>query len=805
MFARPRFRWQNGPIRPVNSSKFPHYGFLMKILIVASRLTRVLWERGDFGNKTLRRAHRMVTEFTQSRNQIYAIALSLLMLVPAIGQEYTLSDFNGTGFDYTWNDFEQTIGSDSVRITGPEAWGGAGRNLALDFTPYESSRFVVDFRRNAANGADKIDLELIDVNGNTGKWPINVASAPVSQWVTGVAVGNLANPTSNFGDPDAFDLSNIVSWQVLGDFGNPNPIDISFDRVAVSSSVAPPEAYPGRSLDASWRTQAATNIDQYRKADLQVQVRDVNGRAIPGANVAIDMQQHEFGFGSAVVASRLRDDNAVHATYKEKVAENFNKATLENNLKWPAWEGEYGQNFTQWGAVAALDWLADQGIEARGHAAVWPGYDNLPQPVQSLLDQAPLNTTQQQQLRNLVNSHIDEIASAVAGKVVEWDVINEPRTNHDIMDALPEGDQIMATWFQRLAANDSEATRYINEYDILASGGGVDTSKQNTYLNHIQGLIDDGAGVEGIGFQSHFTEGTLTGPEQVWAILDQYADLGLKMQVTEFDFATTDAQLQADFTRDFMTAIFAHEDMEDFIQWGFWEGAHWRPDAAMYDQDWNLKQNGQQYKDLVFDEWWTDVDKVTDLLGEATERGFKGDYQITVEYNGQTYIQTITLGDGGAITSVTLDLALGDFTGEGEYACADIDQLVAAIASGSNLETFDLTGDGIVDNDDLDAWLATAGALDNLSGNSFLPGDANLDGFVDASDFNAWNSNKFSHSAGWCGGDFNADGVTDASDFNLWNSNKFTSSNDLVAVPEPGGMLLLLLGCGGLLRRRNRK
>ncbi len=748
-----------------------------------------------------RKREQMLQSLTCRWSRALAIALVSMMLGQSTGQELVLSDFNGSDFSYTWGGFTQVPSSSSVRLFDTDAWGGAGMNAPMDLTPWSDARFVVDFRRNPQDSADRFELELIDSSGNTGKFPIGVSSVPHSQWVTGVAVADIGNPSFGVGDFENLDLANITQWQVIGDYGNPNPIDISFDRIALSSSVQPPEAYPGRSLDAPWRTQAATNIDLYRKADLQVKVRDGNGRAVPGANVAIDMQKHEFGFGSAVVASRLRDDNAVHATYKEKVAENFNKATIENNLKWPPWEGEWGNNFTQQGAIAALDWLAAQGIEARGHAAVWPGYDNLPQPLQSLLDQAPLNSSQQQQLRNLVNAHIDDIATAVAGKVAEWDVVNEPRTNHDIMDALPEGNQIMAEWFQRLAMNDPNAQKYLNEFDILASGGGVGTSKQTTFLNHIQGLIDDGSGIDGIGFQSHFTEGTLTGPEQIWEILDQYSDLGLRMQVTEFDFATTDSQLQADFTRDFMTAIFAHEDMEDFIQWGFWEGAHWRPDAAMYDLNWNLKQNGQQYKDLVFDEWWTDVDKVTDLLGEAIERGFKGDYEITVEYNGRTYTQTITLGDGGAITNITLDLALGDFTGEGEYSCGDVDQLVAVIAAGSNIQTFDLTGDGIVDNDDLDEWLAAAGALDTLSGNPFLPGDANLDGVVDTSDFNVWNANKFSSNTGWCGGDFNADGVTDGSDFNVWNSHKFTSS-DLMAVPEPSGILLLVVGWVGLVRRR---
>ena len=102
--------------------------------------------------------------------------------------------------------------------------------------------------------------------------------------------------------------------------------------------------------------------------------------------------------------------------------------------------------------------------------------------------------------------------------------------------------------------------------------------------------------------------------------------------------------------------------------------------------------------------------------------------------------------------------------------------LVGVIAAGTNEASFDMTGDGLVDLADRDAWLTVAGAANNASGGAYLLGDADLDGFVDTSDFNIWNNNKFTNVAEWCQGDFNADGVVDTSDFNIWNNNKFQSS-----------------------------
>jgi T5SS/PEP-CTERM-associated repeat protein/autotransporter-associated beta strand protein len=122
---------------------------------------------------------------------------------------------------------------------------------------------------------------------------------------------------------------------------------------------------------------------------------------------------------------------------------------------------------------------------------------------------------------------------------------------------------------------------------------------------------------------------------------------------------------------------------------------------------------------------------------------------------------------------------LGDFDGNGLYECPDVDALVAVIAAGSNNLTFDMNGDGFVNDDDLTEWLAVAGEANLPSGNSYLYGDATLDGAVDGLDFITWNANKFQPIAAWCSADFTADGFVDGQDLVIWNMNKFQSAGML--------------------------
>ena len=148
-----------------------------------------------------------------------------------------------------------------------------------------------------------------------------------------------------------------------------------------------------------------------------------------------------------------------------------------------------------------------------------------------------------------------------------------------------------------------------------------------------------------------------------------------------------------------------------------------------------------------------------------------------------TYTATVQTTSSRAVVRFNDVTMLGDFDDDLTLGCADVDALVAEIASGGVDLAFDLTGDGMIDTVDLEAWLSVAGT--HNVGGPYLLGDANLDGVVDGADFVIWNGNKFTSHPSWCAGDFTADGVIDGADFIAWNTNKFMMSEQVAAaVPE---------------------
>ncbi|MEM7682770.1 MAG: endo-1,4-beta-xylanase [Planctomycetota bacterium] len=397
-------------------------------------------------------------------------------------------------------------------------------------------------------------------------------------------------------------------------------------------------SYEGRALDAPWRQAAAERIEKLRKGDLVVTVRDAQGNPMPGAQVSVELTRHAFPFGTAVAVGGLVGQSADDQRYREVLKNNFNYFVFENAMKWN------NHNIgTPEQIDAALDWLEANGIPGRGHVLVWPSWIYIPEHIEAL-------ASNPERLRAAVNARVTDTATRYRGRLTDWDVINETVANTDLMEVL--GYEEMTEWFKLARKADPDAGLFLNDYAIL-SGGARDTGHQNRYYELLQGLIDQGAPMTGIGMQGHFGS-NLTAPERLWEILDRFSAFGLPIRVTEFDIDIRDEQLQADYMRDFLTAMFSHPSVDGVLIWGFWENRHWRARAALYRADWSIRPQGQAWRDLVYGQWKTEETVAAGDDGSAAFRGFKGDYRVVVRHNGDTQTATIAIGSDPSTLELTL-------------------------------------------------------------------------------------------------------------------------------------------------------
>jgi endo-1,4-beta-xylanase len=396
--------------------------------------------------------------------------------------------------------------------------------------------------------------------------------------------------------------------------------------------------YAGIEADAPWRVKADERIDQLRKAQLTVQVTGRNGKPVPNAEVTARLTRHAFNFGTAVPAEYVLSSD--RKPFNEILLESFNMATLENDLKWEA--------ISDWGfplerGLRGVDWLREAGLGVRGHVLVWPGWENTPAELKRLKgDKAALAAA--------VKDHITEMMTALKGRCEQWDVVNEPFTNHEVLDIL--GPEAMVDWFRLARSIDPKPKLYINDFAILSGGGGT-TPHRDHYERMIQLLVDDRAPFDGIGMQGHFGS-SLTAPDDLMAILNRYAKFRKDIAVTEFDVVIDDEELAGNYVRDFYTVLFSHPAVTTLIMWGFWDSNHWKKNAVMYRHDMTLKPGGQAYKDLVLGKWRTNERGPTDAEGAFVTRGFKGQYEIVVKAGDRTQTVRGVLGDGGSRVEVKI-------------------------------------------------------------------------------------------------------------------------------------------------------
>ena len=244
------------------------------------------------------------------------------------------------------------------------------------------------------------------------------------------------------------------------------------------------------------------------------------------------------------------------------------------------------------------------------------------------------------------------------GLIPEWDVVNEPWSNHDVMDIF--GDEIVVDWFQRVRDFDPGIQLTLNDYGIFGNNGSNQAHRQN--FEYWLGLLNDANLLDVIGEQSHYNDASLTDIDVFGQLVQDYEmQFDTPIAITEFDVDTHDTQLQADYLRDYLTMAFSQPGISQFLHWGFWERSHWLPDASLYRFDFSAKPNGQAYEDLVFGRWWTESQNTT-RAGQITADAFLGEHQVVVDFQGQSYFSSVSVDHTGVLTlQITLPVAVTNY------------------------------------------------------------------------------------------------------------------------------------------------
>lgn len=376
-------------------------------------------------------------------------------------------------------------------------------------------------------------------------------------------------------------------------------------------------SYPGREPDAPWRKAALERIEQHRKTNLSMTVTGDDGKPAANTEVKLILHRHDFGFGSAVVAKRFSGESEDDKRYREIIDRLFSIVVFENDLKDGSWSPDFDEN-RKAQRNAELDqafaWLAERHIPVRGHYLMQVA---TPFNLHDIKDSAVI--------RERTFASVKERLEFVKDRVIEWDVINHPIAwnGADMLNKRPGLEQLDRDVF-KLARSLTKLPFCVNEDQVFRPGPQCDDT-----FTYIEALNKAGLTVYGLGNQAHFHESYLPSPEHLLGVTDRFAEVVPHQCITEYDIVTTeDEELAADYTRDVLIAVFSHPAYTSFLLWGFWEGSHWKPEAASWNKDWSIRKRGEVLEEWIGRRWHTEVTLKTNAKGRVTWRGFPGWYDV---------------------------------------------------------------------------------------------------------------------------------------------------------------------------------
>jgi endo-1,4-beta-xylanase len=256
-----------------------------------------------------------------------------------------------------------------------------------------------------------------------------------------------------------------------------------------------------------------------------------------GPTTLKDAYADYFLVGAAVNAQLVSGGDTLAAAI---VRQQFNTITPENSLKWERVHPEPGRydfdvpdRFVEFGER--------NGMVLIGHTLVW--HNQTPRWV---FQDAAGNPVSRDTLLDRMRDHIHTVVGRYKGRIHGWDVVNEAVDEDGSLRRSPWleiiGEDYVARAFWFAHEVDPNAELYYNDYSLQ------NPAKREGALRLISDLKAQGVPVAAVGLQDHIH---LDAPsiEQIDATIADFANLGVKVVITELDVDLLPEATRAEATR----------------------------------------------------------------------------------------------------------------------------------------------------------------------------------------------------------------------------------------------------------------
>lgn len=407
-------------------------------------------------------------------------------------------------------------------------------------------------------------------------------------------------------------------------------------------------------------------IENNRKGFAFIKVKDENGNAVKDATLKFKQKNHEFKHGANIFMLDEFETEEKNEIYKEKFKDAFNIATLP--FYWDANEPEEGKTRYTKDSVKlyrrpapdlCLEYCEKYGIEPKAHCLVYDVFT-------PYWARRSVN-----EMKRLYEKRMEELSSLYKDKIPSWEVINETLYQTKPHDSAFFYAPDYIEWsFENARRYFPNNNLIINDYGIM---GQRVTNRAHYYLLN-ENLLNKGVSIDTIGIQFHMfnkfeavekacadkTYFKMYDPLNIYGTLDLYSQLGKEIQITEitipsYSWNEDDEETQAQIIKNLYSMWFSHDAVNGAIYWNLADGyAAFAPlgdmtqgenyyHGGLLRHDMTPKRAFNVLKDLFTKEWITNTQTQTDDYGNASFKGFYGDYDVEIITNGKKYNKTLKL------------------------------------------------------------------------------------------------------------------------------------------------------------------
>lgn len=236
-----------------------------------------------------------------------------------------------------------------------------------------------------------------------------------------------------------------------------------------------------------------------------------------------DYYKKYFPIGVAITPRQLQDP-----AQRAFILKHFNSVTAENVMKMGPIHPE--ENRFDWvGGDAIVAFAQENGLKVRGHTLCW----HTQAPKWMFVGEDGAQVSKEILLKRL-KDHIYAVAGRYKGKIYAWDVVNEAISDNPkefLRNSLWYqicGEDFIAKAFEYAHEADPEAVLFYNDYNT------EHPEKRARIFRLLKKLKDSGVPIHAVGLQGHWSVKDPS-EEMLKSAIQQYASLGLKVQVTELD------------------------------------------------------------------------------------------------------------------------------------------------------------------------------------------------------------------------------------------------------------------------------